>query len=192
MSRRFLNVAEQASRIEQDCERAAIRDALVSANWHKYNLALGLTSTVTAAIAGFVAGGGRDWLAGVIDPNLVIAFFALLAAILSSTLTFLAPAEKANAYQQTSNKYHSLRERIRFFVNSKCSACKEETEAAPALRDELEAIILAKHEIDVEHPVLPEWAYRRAHEKLREKIERNIELDNLRVRASESSTKDVQ
>jgi hypothetical protein len=46
---------------------------------------------------------------------------------------------------------------------------------------ELHNIIAAKQEIDVDHPILPEWAYGRAHEKIKEKIVRNRELDRLRM-----------
>ncbi|MFX6834685.1 hypothetical protein ABTH32_20035, partial [Acinetobacter baumannii] len=52
------------------------------------------------------------------------------------------------------------------------------------LEPELHAFILEKQEIDADHPVLPEWAYRRAQEKVREKIIRNRELEDLRASKS--------
>ncbi len=182
MSKSFLSVIEQARKIEEDCERAAIRDALVSSRWYGYNLGLGMASTIAAAAAGFLAGSGGEKLAFAwADTKAFVAFFALLSAVLASTLTFLAPSEKANAFQQTSNKYHSLRERIRFFINNRCK------DTGAALEPELKAIILEKHEIDADHPILPEWAYRRAHQKVKEKIIRNSELEQLRVsKASET------
>jgi hypothetical protein len=177
MTKVFLTVEEQAGKIEEDCERAAIRDALVSARWHRWNLRLGLASTITAAAAGFLAGSGADLLkiASWADSKLFIAFLALLSAVLASTLTFLAPSEKANAYQQTSNKYHALRERIRFFRNSRCA------DGGKGLETELESIITEKLKIDVDHPILPEWAYRKTHAKIKEKIVRNQELKDLRT-----------
>lgn len=176
----LLSVAEQAWKIEEDCERAAIRDALVSARWYQYNLRLGLASAITAALASFLAGAGSEKIALLnrVDGQLVISFFALASAVLASTLTFLAPAEKANAFQQTSNKYHALRERLRYFINNRCR------DAGADIADELQVFMLEKQEIDADHPVLPEWAYKKAHLKVREKITRNKELDELRGRGS--------
>jgi len=135
MSLPLLGVADQAWKIEEDCERAAIHDALVSARWYKYNLWLGLASTITAAAAGFVAGSGSEHVAAIswLAAKMGIAFLALLSAVLASTLTFLAPAEKANAFQQTSNKYHALREQLRFFVNNRCSQTELNLEQGTAV-----------------------------------------------------------
>ena len=177
MSMPPLSIPEQAWKIQEDCERAAIRDALVSSYWYRYNLGLGLASTASAATAGFLAANGGEWLARMawVDPKMIVTLFALLSAVLASTLTFLAPSEKANAFQQTSNKYHSLRERLRFFVNNRCD------DAVNPPDKELHAFILEKQEIDADHPILPEWAYRKAHQKVKEKILRNRELEQLRA-----------
>ena len=179
MAEARLSIAEQARKIEEDCERAAIRDALISARWYRWNLWLGLTSTIAAAIAGLLAGSASDLLqlAGAQaaqDKSGMVALFALASAVLASILTFLSPSEKANAFQQTSNKYHSLRERLRFFRYTKCAdngSCPEE---------ELEKMIAEKQEIDTDHPIVPEWSYERAHQKIKEKIKRNDELSELR------------
>ena len=180
MSMPILSISDQAWKIQEDCERAAIRDALVSARWYKYNLGLGLASTVTAATAGFLAGSGGELLpsTGSVNAKTVISFFALFSAVLASSLTFLAPSEKANAFQQTSNKYHSLRERLRAFFYNKCK------DTGVDLESDLRAFILEKQEIDADHPVLPEWAYRQAHQKVKEKILRNRELEELRASKS--------
>ncbi|HLZ03251.1 MAG TPA: SLATT domain-containing protein [Bradyrhizobium sp.] len=177
----FLSVAEQAWKIEEDCERAAIRDALVSTRWYKYNLGLGLASAITAAVAGFLAGSGSERIALLswADSKLLVSFFALASAVLASTLTFLAPAEKANAFQQTSNKYHALREKLRYFINNRCN------EDGVNLASELQVFMLEKQEIDADHPILPEWAYKRAHQKVRDKVIRNKELAQLRAGAGD-------
>jgi hypothetical protein len=183
MANEPLSIPEQAKKIEEDCERAAIRDALVSARWDKWNLYLGLSSTIAAALAAFLAGSGQDAL-NIIEiqhANVGAALFALTSSVLASTLTFLAPAEKASSYQQTSNKYHSLRERIRFFRNTRCPT------ATNGLEQELESIIIAKQEIDSDHPILPEWAYSKAHAKIIEKIRRNDEINKLRASQPHSS-----
>jgi hypothetical protein len=184
MTRPPLSVEEQAWKIEIDCERAAIRDALVSSQWYKWNLFLGLASTISAAVAGFLAGAGNDFqVEKWVDAKTLVPFFAFLSAVLASILTFLAPSEKANAFQQTSNKYHALRERIRYFRNSKCVG------GATGLEAQLEGIIDEKQKIDVDHPILPEWAYPKAHKKIKEKLARNAELENLRSSDPQQNTK---
>lgn len=182
MSGVSMTIAEQAKKVEEDCERAAIRDALVSSRWDKWNLSLGLASTIAAAIAAFLAGAGNDLL-GFIDSkyaNALTALFAMISAVFASTLTFLAPSEKANSFQQTSNKYHSLRERLRFFRNTRCVEDNEN------LADDLERLIGEKNEIDVDHPVVPEWAYKKAQVRIEEKIMRNQKLKNLRSKSEMS------
>jgi hypothetical protein len=178
MSDTPLPIAEQAKKIEEDCERAAIRDALVSSRWDKRNVTLGLSSTVAAATASFLAGGGND-LVGLLSPDAakaVAALSALVAAGLASTLTFLAPAEKANAFQHTSNQYFSLRERLRFFRHTSCPS-------SPAnLGEQLQTLMTEKHEVDGDHPIVPEWAYEKAQKKIEEKIRRNQKLESLRAR----------
>src|SRR6266540_3987798 len=84
-------ISQQAMKIAVDCDRAAIRDALVSARWDSANFWLGLSSAITAAVAAFAVSNGADLLAG-----------------------------GAVVYHQFSNKYHALRDRIRSFVGIHC------------------------------------------------------------------------
>ena len=180
-------VAEQALKIGVDCDRAAIRDSLISARWDYANFWLGLASAVTAAMAAFFAGSGgeivgssapRAAAAAASEPSYAHVFasgVALISAILASILTFLVPSAKATSYHQFSNKYHSLRDRIRSFVRIRC------LEATPPdeLMKEFESLLEEKRSIDTDHPVVPERYYRMAVEKMEEKIRRNQKIKEL-------------
>jgi hypothetical protein len=189
------SIREQAKLIEQDCERAAIRDALVSAYWDRRNLWLGVLSAITAAIAALLAGNGKELLSVMngIGPfkggfeNLLVVLFALVSAALSSALTFLAPAKKAESFQEMSHKYHALREKLRLFINS-ASPDQASPEGEKALRDFIEE----RREIEVNHPILPEWAYRKAQRRLLQKRIRNRHLKWLESELGKSDYKPPQ
>jgi hypothetical protein len=166
------SIRAQAQAIEQDCERAAIRASLVSARWDRRNLRLGLSSAIAAAVAAFVVGNDHfsipeNMLPAILRDNAKFAasFFAAVSAILTSALTFLAPSKMAESFHESSNKYRGLRERLRLFVNGAATDEK-------ALAD----FVKQKQDIDVSHPIVPEWAYRKAHRRLVKKKIRNSYL----------------
>ena len=177
-------IAEQVIKIGVDCDRAAIRDSLISARWDYANFWLGLASATTAAAAAFVAGSGGELVAAsgqqaaASTPSYASVFasvVALISAILASILTFLVPSAKATSYHQFSNKYHSLRDRIRSFVRIRCLEGTPQEE----LMKEFEDLLEEKRSIDADHPVVPERYYRLAVEKMEEKIRRNQKIKEL-------------
>ena len=174
-------ISQQAMKIAVDCDRAAIRDALVSARWDSANFWLGLSSAITAAVAAFAVSNGADLLAGgaaetaKIYANVFASGMASVSTILVSILTFLAPAGKAVVYHQFSNKYHALRDRIRSFVGIHCV---DEASADELIR-EFKALLDEKRSIDADHPVVPERYYRAAAAKMKEKIKRNQRIQEI-------------
>jgi hypothetical protein len=173
-------ISQQAMKIAVDCDRAAIRDSLVSAHWDRANFWLGLSSAVAAALSAFaVTNGANVFTFAAADAKTYADVFAsgtgLLAALLASILTFLAPAGKAVVYHQFSNKYHALRDRIRSFIGIHC------VDDAPAeeLIKEFKALLEEKRGIDADHPVVPERYYRAAAERLEEKIKRNQRIQEI-------------
>jgi hypothetical protein len=158
-------IKAQAHKIEEDCDRATYRDALVSANWYKWNLGLGISSAVFAATSAFLAGNDGKLFGGQV---FVTAALALISAVLTSVLTFLSPSEKANAYHEYSNRYLSLRNRLRKFVAVDCLAASQSSE----LEEKYDKFLEQKDQIDSEHPVVPQWAYPLAEEREKEKKEK--------------------
>jgi hypothetical protein len=187
-------VAEQAIKIGVDCDRAAIRDSLISARWESSNFWLGIASAVAAAVAAFCVGNSGDILTASSAPgdaktyaNVFASGAALFSAILASILTFLAPSAKATTYHQFSNKYHSLRDRIRSFVRIHCI----EGISADDLKKRFESLLEEKRSIDADHPVVPERYYRKAVEKMEEKIKRNQRITNLEEEVERSKVKAI-
>ena len=158
-------VIEQADKIGKDCERAAIRDSLVSTRWRTINLLVGLAAVSTGAVATAVAGVPDGMVdLGSFGPWIGMVA-ALLSSILASILTFLKPSEIAADFRQYSFKYQGLRDRIRLFV-----ATGEATHTDDAtLLSSFEKLLQEKQEVDAEHPVLPQWAYKKAKKIIEEK-----------------------
>jgi len=173
-------IIAQAIKIEEDCERAAIRDALLSTRWNTINTVLGLSATIIAALSALLAGSNHG--TGIAAGNWAAAGTAGMASVLAAVLTFLSPSEKAGAFQQYSNKYHALRDRIRLFVAVGALATEGEQLAA-----EFDKLLQEKREIDADHPILPEWAYEKAKKKIEEKIEWKARLAERKKKAELSS-----
>ncbi len=115
-------VRHQARSLEQSCEKGAIRDTLLAASWHRWNLWLGISSAVTAAVAAFAVGKGHAIMHEVRDGHEFAAIFALISAILTSMLTFLAPSERAGAYHHFSNKLRAFAGQGSFFCGDRLCA----------------------------------------------------------------------
>jgi hypothetical protein len=171
-------IRAQGRALEESCEKGAIRDTLLAARWHRVNLWLGLSSAVTAALAAFVAGKGEAILQLMPHHGTAIAaVFALISAILTSTLTFLAPSEKAGAYHHFSNKLRALRDRVRAFIEIDCVLGSKEA----ALCDKFARMVRERSEIDSSHPIVPHWAYDRAYVEMKKKIEHRRSLQMTRA-----------
>jgi hypothetical protein len=182
-------VREQARKLEEDCEKGALRDTLLAARWHHVNLWLGISSAVAAALAAFFVGKGnfitdqlKDHLGeqqkAVIEVILpmITAFSALAAAILTSTLTFLAPSEKAGAYHHFSNKLRALRDRARSFIEIDCTMT---TSRGTNLPQKFEQLLREKREIESSHPIVPYWVYAKSYVEMKKKIEFKNDLKKL-------------
>jgi hypothetical protein len=173
------SIREQARAIERDCERAAMRASLVSARWDRWNVWLGVLSTAAAAFAAFFAGNHNELSQGgnsipvFLAQNLpgLAGGLALLSAILTSILTFLAPSKKAESFHESANKYRGLRERLRLFINGADAESAKDREALLGFLEE-------KQDIDVGHPIVPEWAYEKALQRLAEKRTRNLDFES--------------
>lgn len=179
-------LCRQADKIARDCDRASIRDSLISAGWYRMNLWLGVASVLLAGMSASLAGAHMSGTQSFVDHSVVQLSIAMLASgsgILTSVVTFLAPAEKANVYHEYSNRYWALRDRIRRFVTIECIS---EMPTA-RLKQEFDKLLSERIELDSKHPLVPEWVYAQAGEKLKEKV-----LRNRRAEEAESASRSVQ
>jgi hypothetical protein len=175
MSQQLLDeIRAQSEKIAKDCDRASIRDSILSANWYRWNLRLGVGSALLTALVASVTGGAYkgllpDHLAAESWVQLGLTMMASLSALLTTIVTFLAPAEKANIYHEHSNRYWAMRDRIRKFARIECLS----TGDVDRLKSQYETLLDSRIELDLKHPIVPEWVYDAAGERLRAKINRN-------------------
>src|SRR5262249_45304759 len=158
--------------LEERCEIGAIRDALLAAKWHRTNLWLGTLAAITAALAAFVGGNGQiiqEFVPHGARGAMIASVFALISAVLTSILTFLAPSERAGAYHHFSNKLRALRDKARSFVEIDC-ALNNNKDAA--LSEKLQRLVRQKSEIDSGHPIIPHSSYDKAYVEMKKKFKR--------------------
>jgi hypothetical protein len=155
-------VCEQAKKIEADCDRASVRDSLVSANWYKWNLRLGVSSALLAGAAASAAQLPGNW-------KIVTSVLAVLAAILGSILTFLVPSERAATYHKFSKNYQALRDNLRLFIAFRCVSDDD----TKALEIEFQNLLSEKRRMDADHPVVPEKFYAMAVDVIEQRKKRN-------------------
>jgi hypothetical protein len=171
-------ICEQAKKIESDCDRASVRDSLVSTTWDKWNLRLGVSAALLAGAAASVAQFKTDRTA------IVTSVLALLSAIIGSILTFLAPSEKASIYHKFSNNYFALRDKLRFFIAFRCAS----SDNVKALEEEFLKLLTEKQKIDADHPVVAEKYYEIAVDIIAHRKNRNKRMHDF----NPSATADVE
>jgi hypothetical protein len=134
-------VGKQARDLYLSCEKGSLRDTLIAARWHNYNLGLGIVSILSAGIAAFLRSDNEilQSLPYGLGPHIAPSL-AVISATLTSILTFLAPSEKASAYHHFSNKFRSLRDRVRCFIEVECGANSKDA----IVRDKYERLVREK------------------------------------------------
>jgi hypothetical protein len=170
-------IKREARILEEDCERSATRDTLLAASWHRTNLFLGISAAIVAALAAFLFGKGELWYHSTWGQH-VATTAALLAAILTSTLTFLAPSEKAGAYHHFANKLRALRDRTRSFIEIDCIQAGLK---GAELSRKFERMLREKSEIESSHPVVPYWVYEKSYVEMKRKLEFKLALRKARL-----------
>jgi hypothetical protein len=148
------SIISSADKVSEDCDYSAGSNFTLGNHWDKWNLRLGLSAAILSALAAISV----DKLHGVIGDQaaqMLTSFVAFLAAIAASVLTFLKPSEKASVYREFGNKYRALRNRSRVFASIDCNVKTEYDE----LRRGLDELLKEKADLNLDNPVIPEWAY---------------------------------
>jgi hypothetical protein len=156
-------IIDNAQKIADDCEYSASSNFALGKYWDTWNLRLGLSAAILSALAALV--GKTDFDLPGVPVTSAVAF---LAAISASVLTFLKPSEKASIYREFGNKYRSLRNRSRVFISIDCLVKPEYKK----LRGTLDALLKEKEDLNLDNPVIPEWAFEEAHRLIKQKSDR--------------------
>ena len=110
-----------AREIETDARIAASCHFSAATFWYTLYYALGLPTSVLAAVAG---------VAALRDHTLVAAVLAIGVSALSAATTFLNAGERAHAHSKKRAQYEELKNAIRFFRTVTVAITKSEDELA--------------------------------------------------------------
>jgi hypothetical protein len=191
-------VIEQGRALEESCERQALRDTLVAARWHRWNLLLGITSVVLSTLVAYAVGHNElilKLIQYVHEPSSAGAATAGAFAV--------DPAAKAEAAQHAEDAADALKaflsllsaglvSVLTFLVPSeKAGDYHHFSNKLRALRDKIrcfvdidcvrpnrdvalvdryERLVDAKAEIDASHPIVPRWVYAKSYSHYKQKL----------------------
>jgi len=100
----------ECKRMEEDSLHTS-RNHFISGNfWRSIYLFFGITNTLVAALAGSIALYFEEEIT-------LVAFLAIIVAIISGIITFLNPSEKASKYKSKGDEFLALRSEFRIFRN---------------------------------------------------------------------------
>lgn len=123
---RMLN---EAKRIEEDCKYSSKRHFDTSHFWERVHYKLGIPSVALAAIAG--ASALSDWEYG----SSIAGVISIVVAVLTTTNTFINPAQKTETHRKAGNAYLALKNQSRIFHDIRSLAIQDEQLLLEALTE---------------------------------------------------------
>ena len=150
MTKSFLlqKVSDECHRIEEDALHSMKGHFNAASCWAKMHLTLGLPSAVLGAWAGIEAFSD--------NPQLT-AILALLAAALTSTMTFLQPQKVADNHNNAGRQYNVLKNKVRRFREIDSMMLSDED-----LLDSISDLASERDALNSMSPNIPRWAYEKA------------------------------
>jgi hypothetical protein len=142
-------VESEARRIERETACSAFAHQMATSAWRKIYFALGVPTTVLAAIAGASA---------LAHYSIAAAVLALLAAVASALMTFTNPAGQVAEHRKASSRYQAVANRARLLWEVSCAGAT----GADGLRQELDELIEEWSKTNEGSPPLFESLHRRA------------------------------
>ena len=150
-------VIEETRRIEEDSLHSMKGHLNAGSLWSWVHLFLGLPSAVLATFAGITALSG--------EPK-ITAILALLAAVLTSVMTFLKPQQVANNHNNAGREYNILKNRVRRFREIELLQLDWEIRVHrvdnSAIIRKINELAEKRDELNSMSPDIPRWAYKKA------------------------------
>ncbi|MBL4583622.1 MAG: SLATT domain-containing protein [Pseudomonadales bacterium] len=141
-------VIAETYRIEEDALHSMKGHFNAGSLWSKAHLLLGLPSAVLAAWAGIEAFS---------DNPEMTAILALLAAALTSTMTFLSPQQVADNHKNSGREYNILKNRVRRFREIDLLQLEDD-----AITKTITELAGKRDALNSMSPDIPRWAYEKA------------------------------
>lgn len=142
-------IAAECHRIEEDALYSAKGNFEAARVWGRVHLALGIPTSVLAAVASVAAFNDQTVAAGVV---------AILVAALSSVSTFLNPSGKAQAHHLAGTRFNGVRSQSRI-LREVTSLTSRDDEALAA---DLQKLVEARDALNQESPIIPRPAFEKA------------------------------
>lgn len=140
-------LAEEASRVVEDCTYSAKGNFEAARIWNNRHLMLGVPSIVMAAASGVSSIASHYYLG---------ASLAFMVSALTALSTFLKPEKRSATYDKFGNEYLSLRNRARIFQNIQL----QETDNKELLLLRLNELSEARNSLNSSGPQIPSRAFR--------------------------------
>src|SRR5579862_9809777 len=106
MSDLLENIKKESSRIEEDSNNSARSHFNASDQWAKWHQRLGISSSIAVSLGTVAWINQHPFFGGCL---------CILSVVLTTTLTFLKPSEKAQTHKTAGDQYLILRNRARIF-----------------------------------------------------------------------------
>lgn len=142
-------LAAEAQRIEEDTLYSAKGHFEAARSWFRWNLAIGLPTTVAAAVASGAA---------FADHTITSGILAALVAGLSAVLTFLDPRGRNEQHVTAGNAYRALSNDARIYRRITLRG----GDPIETLRTRLEELNERRNALNGSSPQIPRVAYERA------------------------------
>jgi hypothetical protein len=142
------DLADEASRIEEDSLYSSRGHFAAATGWSRIHYWIGIPAAICAAAAGGSGFADQPALAGVLS---------IITAILSALAVFLNPQDKASQHHAAGSKLAVVRNQARMFRNLEIPAL-DSTAALARLRD----LGDLRDSLNTTSPAIPEWAFRKA------------------------------
>jgi hypothetical protein len=152
-------ISHEATDIEKEAAIAAHAHFLTGRRWDKAHLALGIPSTLFAAVAGVAAFTEL--------PSYITGGVAMLVAALSALSTFLSPGDRAATYRSATTTFGEIRREASLLRDVDAQLVNEGDEAAAKqLADRLRELTKKITEADQKAPAISASAKEQAEKKL--------------------------
>lgn len=145
------NIRAEASRIEEDAIHSGKGHLEAATTWRRVHLWLGVPAAVASALSA---------LSVLTTTPAVTVTLSVIAAILTSLVTFLKPDAKASAHAASGNRYLAIRARARVFRTIDLLTGDDPKALAGALTQLAET----RDQLNDASEQIPPWAYKRAKE----------------------------
>ncbi|MFN3532369.1 MAG: SLATT domain-containing protein [Candidatus Brocadia sp.] len=147
----------ESLRLYEDLECTFTAHFIAAKRLANLNLWLGIPSIILSAAAGCLA------LSKLVPHFEVFAGLSgFAAATFTALLVFLRPTDRHERYIKYGNKYRALREDIRLFFEIEPYTEKTDNE----LKALLDSLISKKKRLDINSPLLPDGAIRKAKKRI--------------------------